>query len=147
MIPIALQNLIEAQQGIVRRSRRDAAIAAILELGVAPTSDFAEFYQNYKVTSFHSDHSDEQLCDVSEPSKEIATGTQFIREVWGLPESLICFTDAQAEGAFLYDRETGAVWDFSLATRDDFVSGKEKPRWSSFFHFLSWYIGGEGVGR
>jgi hypothetical protein len=141
MIPIKLKNLIEKQAGDVRRTNRVAAEHALCELGVPLDSEFAEFYLNYKITLFQSDASDEQLCDVTEPSAEVAQGTQFVHKVWGLPEQYVCFSSIQGEGAYLYDRNTGKVWNFSLASRDAFLAGKEQSGWHCFYDFLVWYLG------
>ena len=143
MIPKALKASIERQVGDARRMNREGALRALEELGVPQESEFSEFYENYQITIFESPISHEQLCDVLEPSKQVALGTRFVREVWGLPDNYICFTSAEGEGAYLYDRSSGKVFDFSLATRDEFVSGKEGPRWDGFFEFMLWYLEGE----
>ena len=140
MIPDKLRFLVEQQAGDVARSNLVAAQRALSELEIPPESEFAEFYRTYRVTLFQSDVSDEQLCDISEPSTEIAKGTRFVREVWKIPEQYICLTSVQGEGAYLYDKSTGKVWDFALASRDAFLSGRERPKWDSFFDFMTWYL-------
>lgn len=140
MIPESLITLVEKQPGNVKRLDRHAVTRALSDLGVPLDSEFAEFYLNYKITIYNSDVSDEQLCDVAEPSCEVAVGTKFAHEVWGLPARYVCFTSAQGDGGYLYEVDTGMVWDFSLSTRDNFFSGKEQPRWKSFFAFMVWYL-------
>ena len=142
MIPPKLKRLVEQQPGHVIRSDRATAERALSELGVPFESEFAQFYLSYKVTLFRSDVSGEQLCDIAEPTAEVAAGTRFVREVWGLPEKYICFTSVQGEGAYLYDRESCQVWDFELASGEAFLAGKQKPTWNSFFDFMRWYLGG-----
>lgn len=140
MLSAELRQLIEQQPGDVKRSNRQVAERALTQLGVSLDSEFAEFYLSYRITLFRSDVSDEQLCDIAEPSPEVAQGTQFARQVWNIPEQYVCFTSVQGEGAYLYDSATGAVWDFSLAKQAEFLAGRERPRWNSFFEFLTWYL-------
>jgi hypothetical protein len=67
-------------------------------------------------------------------------GTEFVHDVWELPQHLICLTSCQSEGCYLYDRNSGAVLDFSLADRELFLAGGVALKWDSFFQFLSWYL-------
>lgn len=138
-----MRKLIEQQAGIVRRSDRSKAEEAVADLGVPLDSEFAWFFTNYLIELFVSPVSFESIREISEPSTEIKSGTEFAREVWELPARYICFTTCQGEGGYLYDKESGAVFDFSLAKRDAFVEGREPPRWRSFFEFLHWYLAGE----
>lgn len=101
MIPKSLKALVESQPGNVKRTNRDNAARALSDLGIPLDSEFAEFYLNYKITLFCSEVSDEQLCDVAEPYCEVAVGTRFAHDVWGVPERYICFTSAQGEGVSL----------------------------------------------
>jgi hypothetical protein len=136
-----LRKVVERKPGIVLRPDRARAEQALSELDIPLDSEFAEFFLEYMIELFVSPVSDESICDVSEPSCEVMAGTEFVHEVWGLPEQFICFTTVEGEGGYLYDRTTGSVWDFSLATRDAFVNGCERPRWQSFFEFMAWYLG------
>jgi hypothetical protein len=147
MVPPLLKNLIEQQKGEVNRSDRAAAETALIALGIPLESELAEFFLNYQISLFQSGVSDEQLCDIAEPSEEIAAGTQYVREAWQLPERYICLTSAQGEGAYLYEKNTGKVWDFNLASREAFLAGKENARWNGFFEFLAWYLSGEPLSR
>lgn len=139
-----IRRLIERQSGIVARSDRSKAEDALNDLGVPLDCEFAWFFTNYMIQLFVSPVSFESIRDVSEPSTEIKYGTEFAHEVWELPERYVCFTTCEGEGGYLYDKESGAVFDFSLATRDAFVEGRESPRWRSFFEFMSWYLGENG---
>lgn len=143
MIPDDLRWLVEKQLGHVHRRDRAKAERALAELGIHADSEFAQFFRDYAITLFGSDVSNEELVDIAEPTFRIAAGTRFVQEVWELPERYICFTSCQGEGGYLYDKESGAVFDFSLATRDAFVEGLEPARWGSFFEFMCWYLGGE----
>ena len=141
MIPSQLKTLIEKQPGDRIRTDRAAAERALAELGVSADSEFAQLYLAYKLLSFRSEVSYEELVDVAEPNRAVAVGTQFAHEVWGLPEKYVAFTSLEGEGAYLYDRETGQVWDFELASKDAFLARRQQPKFNSFFEFMEWYLG------
>ena len=105
-------------------------------------SQFAQLYLAYKLLSFQSDVSYEELIDVAKPNRAVAVGTRFAHEIWGLPDKYVAFTSIEGEGAYLYDRENGQVWEFELASRDAFLAGMQQPKWNSFFEFMEWYLGG-----
>jgi hypothetical protein len=143
MIPDELRRLVEKQRGHIHRNDCTKVERALSELGISRDSEFAQFFLEYVITFFPSSVSDEELCDIAEPTFQIRAGTTFAHEVWELPERYVCFTTCEGEGGYLYDKESGAVFDFSLATRDAFVEGREPPRWRSFFEFMRWYLGDE----
>jgi hypothetical protein len=144
MIPEELRSKVEQQPGNIHRSNSEAVDQALEELGIAPGSEFGAFFREYVITFFRSDVSDEELCDLLEPTAEISAGTRFVREMWELPEQYVCLSNIQGEGAYLYDRNTGEVWDFYLAHREDFLAGKQKPISKGFFEFMSWYLNCSG---
>jgi hypothetical protein len=139
MIPKKLANLIESQPGEIFRSDRATAVLALKELDIDPNSEIAEFFLTYQITLFRSESSFETLCDID--NDEISTGTNFIHEVWGLPDNYICLTTCEGEGCYLYDKNNGTVCDFDLGEREKFLNGKIKTQWPSFFDFLAWYLG------
>ena len=143
MVPDQLIELVEQQAGNVHRSNPEIVRNALLELGVSLESEFAEFFLSFAITLFLSDVSDEELCDIAEPTEQIKVGTEFVHEVWGIPENYICFTTAEGEGAYLYDKVSGGVWDFELASRKRFLSCEIGAQWESFFGFMIWYLGGQ----
>ncbi len=112
-------------------------------LGVRLDGQLAEFFRRYRITFFQSAVSYVELCDILDPTPEVAIGTRFVREVWELPRNFVCLTSAEGEGAYLYDVLTEAVWDLCLADRDSFVSGRARPTWDSFYDFLTWYLNAE----
>ncbi|WP_343742078.1 hypothetical protein [Herbaspirillum huttiense] len=131
MIPYELKTKIERQPGKVYRSNQPSVSEALFELDITPESEFAEFFRAYVITFFDSDVSDEQLCDLLEPNKEILAGTNFVREVSNLPDRHICLTTVQGEGAYLYDKDTGTVFEVDLAKRDEFLIGAISRTWGA----------------
>jgi len=144
MIPSHLTKLIEQQPGERIRTNRAAAEQALADLGVPLDSEFAQLYLAYRLLSFRSEVSNEDIVDVAEPRREVAVGTRFAHEAWKLPDKYVAFTSMEGEGAYLYDKETGQVWDFELASREAFLAGKQQPKWNSFFEFMTWYLGDSG---
>ncbi|WP_028622118.1 hypothetical protein [Pseudomonas sp. Ant30-3] len=140
MIPNELIKLIEKQPGDIHRTDKRSVTEALTALNISLDSELSEFFLNYTITLFRSNSSDEELCDIADPSNEIEVGTNFIHEVWELPENFICLTSVQSEGCYLYDKNSEEVLDFSLANRDDFLAGKQQLKWSGFFEFLIWYL-------
>lgn len=142
MIPAALCSEVERQPGNVFRTDPAAVDEALGALGIPLDSEFGEFFRKYVITFFCSSVSDEELCDLLEPTAEISLGTRFIHEVWGLPDRFVCLTSLQGEGAYLYDRITGEIFDFDLAHRDAFVAGHREPISKGFHDFMMWYLTG-----
>lgn len=136
MIPKDLVNLIEKQSERTTSIDKKSAACALEKLGIPLDSEFGEIFLNYLPANFQSSVSDEYICDISEPTEQISVGTEFIHEMWELPENYICFTSLQGEGGYLLDKNSGGVWDFDLAQYDDFVSGLTPPRWTGFFDFI-----------
>jgi hypothetical protein len=140
MIPTSLSILVEKQSGNVHRSNLSAVEFALTELKIPLDSEFAKFFLTYTITLYKSSVSAEQLCDIADPTPEIAFGTRYVHDVWELPEQYICISSIQGEGAYLYDVKTGKVWDFDLASREAFVSGLQRENWNSFYDFMIWYL-------
>ncbi|MBX8547949.1 SMI1/KNR4 family protein [Pseudomonas cichorii] len=140
MIPSHLINLIEKQPGDIHRKQKDSVIDALNTLGINLYSEIGEFFLNYVITFFQGSTSSIELLDIVEPSNEIEACTDFIREVWELPDNFISLTGIQGEGCYLYDKNSGEVLDFDLEKRDEFLAGKHQLKWNSFFEFLTWYL-------
>lgn len=122
-------------------------------LGINSDSELGSFYLNYDPSLLHSNTSYEQLQDVIAPAigdappidiepwkSPVGMATRFVREVWIIPNDIICLTTTEGEGAYLCSMNSGVVFDFSLADQNELASGKLKPRWQSFFEFLQWYL-------
>ena len=140
MIPTLLSILVEKQSGNVHRSNFFAAEFALTDLKIPLDSEIAKFFLHYTITLYKSAVSEEQLCDIADPTPEIALGTKYVHDVWELPEQYICISSIQGEGAYLYDVKTGKVWDFDLASREAFISGRQQAKWNSFYDFMMWYL-------
>ncbi|MGZ0704132.1 SMI1/KNR4 family protein [Pseudomonas sp. L5B5] len=140
MIPPQLIALIEALPSFRPRPDTAEVTRALATLGIALDSEFAQIYLAYHPADFESRASYEVLMDIDGPSDEILMCTEFIHEVWELPENFIAFTSLQGEGGYLLDKDSGGVWDFDLGDWEAFVAGRIPARWASFFEFITWYL-------
>ncbi|AZC58104.1 hypothetical protein [Pseudomonas chlororaphis] len=140
MIPSHLIKLIEKQPGDIYRDNKDSVIDALNTLNISLDSEIGELFLNYAITFFQGNILNTELLDIVDPSNEIEACTNFIHEVWELPEDFISLTGIQGEGCYLYDKNSGEVLDFDLAKRDEFLAGEHQLKWNSFFEFLTWYL-------
>ncbi|WP_265531438.1 SMI1/KNR4 family protein [Pseudomonas saponiphila] len=140
MIPQQLVTLIESQPSFRPRPDTAEVTRALNNLGIALDSEFAQIYLAYHPADFESRGSYEVLMDIAEPTEEILMGTEFIHEVWELPENFVAFTSLQGQGGYLLDKISGGVWDFDLGDREAFVAGRLPARWASFFEFIHWLL-------
>lgn len=143
MIPAQLAALIEAQPDHHPRTDIARATQALNRLGIALDSEFAQIYLACHPGDFESRASYEMISDIAEPTEQILMGTEFIHEVWELPQNFIAFTSLQGEGGYLLDKDSGGVWDFDLAHWEDFTAGRIPARWSGFFEFITWLLTAE----
>lgn len=142
LVPDKIQRLVLSQKGNVVRTARERARAELAKLGVREGSEIHSFFSEFQIGLFISRSSYEELSDVCEPTPQIWVGTQFVRDVWELPEEFICLTSVQGEGCYLYSNVTESVYDFSLAEREQFLRAP-RPVWKGFFEFIEWYLGEE----
>jgi len=153
MIPQHIQHLLDEGSYSPRTEGKEAIRETLDVLGIESSSQLGSFYLEYDPTFLRSSEACEELLDVLVPTVEgqhydefdpletpVGMETEFVREVWEVPETMICFSTTDAEGAFLYDLSSGAVYDFSLSQQDKLSNGTLSPRWSSFFEFLEWYL-------
>jgi hypothetical protein len=54
------------------------------------------------------------------------------------------FSSILCSGSYFYDKKTDAVYDVDWGEMDDFMAGKLKPIFTSFYAFLEWYYSEEG---
>ncbi|MCU1768450.1 SMI1/KNR4 family protein [Pseudomonas protegens] len=140
MIPAPLIALIEAQPRYRPLPESTEVTLALEALGIAPDSEFAQIYLACHPADFSSRASDEVLLDIAGPGEEVRMGTEFIHEVWELPENFVAFTSLQGEGGYLLDKDSGGVWDFDLGDWEAFVAGRIPARWAGFFEFITWLL-------
>ena len=60
-----------------------------------------------------------------------------------LTDRYLRISSIEGQGSYFYDKETDAVYDVGWDEMDDFMAGKLKPLFTSFYDFLEWYYGDE----
>lgn len=62
------------QKGQVLRTARDVARTELSSAGVREGCELHSFFSKFQIGFFKCHSSDEELCDICEPTPEIATG-------------------------------------------------------------------------
>ena len=153
MLPASIQQLL-TDKGNSKRSNDQEVIRKTLNaLAIDPDSELACFYLSFDPSFLQSNTSYEQLEDVVvaavdgadravvDPSETpVGMATAFVRDVWEVPDTMVCLTTTEGEGAYLYDLSSGAIYDFNLNQQVELCNGTLSPRWNSFFEFIAWYL-------
>lgn len=140
MIPAPVRTYLAKDTGDITRYDRNTALQVLQGLGVDPGSEFGEFYLEYQ-GSFISPRPVAELLDIEGPAiPAIPDQTEYARDRYQLAERFLALTSDESEGMYLYNRDDRAVYDFDLASYEDFMNGRIPPRWKTFNDFLSWYF-------
>jgi hypothetical protein len=110
------------------------------KLGISPTSTFFEYYLNY--------------CEEPEAYRvEDIYGLSQIRDDYNQPfwadkypniqERYLQLSSIEGEYSYFYDKQTDALYGVDWGEMDDFIAGKLKPLFTSFYDFLEWYYSEE----
>ena len=92
MIPSDLHNLMVKQPGNPARADSASAKEALRNLGVVLDSELGEFFLEFRVSTTRSKTSNEELADVASPTPQMAAATEFVREVYEVPDQFLCLT-------------------------------------------------------
>lgn len=163
MIPDKILTLLN-ERDYQPLSDEEQAIAAktLRALEVDESSQLWQVYSKYSVhmlNNFDFTKRTEALCELVEvisyfvdenknvvpratdlADTHIGSATLFVREVWTVPDNLVCLTSIEGEGGYLYDILTEAIYDFDLDQLNDLTTGQLQPRWKNFWSFLEWYL-------
>lgn len=142
MIPETIKAKIEKQPGEVHRDALSKARAqhALSKLGVDQESAFAKIYLEYDISAIHSNQTTE-LLDICFPDEdEILSATRFGREIYDVPEGYLCLTSGEGEGFFLYEIETGRIFDLDVDDMDVLSKDDRQARWNDFYELFEWYL-------
>lgn len=148
MIPLELRDLCDGKNAARGETGLRDVRRALELLNISPASELGQVAARYNLAMLtHQGPSREQLIDFCWPFDDIASAHEFIVSTWEIPDNFVPLTSCEGEGAYLYDRDAGGVWDFSLAERERFVAGECTPMFDSYFAFLTWYLGGNASPR
>ena len=140
MIPADVEELMKAQPAASGRDDASEVLRELGALGVQPEDELALFYVQYRAANVHSRRTSEELMDPAFPTPQLASATEFARETYEVGEEFLCLTSGEGEGFYLYEFSTGAIFDVDVDELDELESGSLKPRWSSFFDLMRWYL-------
>lgn len=141
MVPVVIKNKLDTVAYSLRQEHPQAVHDELSVLGLPIDSEIGELLSRYYMPLVSGAPS--ELIDIVSPNPEIRRSTKFIQEVWELPSRYLCISSTEGEGAFLYDKETGAVLNFNLGERDLLLQEKTPEQWPTFFDFLEWYLAHE----
>lgn len=108
----------------------------ILEiLGIDKNTAFYQFYIKFKSTCDEILELDEILEDYKNP---------FWADKYPvIQEKYLRISSIEGEGSYFYDKQTDELYDVDWKDMDDFMAGKLKPLFTSFYDFLEWYYSEE----
>jgi hypothetical protein len=138
-VPEHIRTLALSRPWDARRRRPDDVIEQLRKLGIEADSQLATFFREFIAPNLLSSSSLETLMDPASPSPQMGRATSFVREVWELPHEYVCLTSCEGEGCYLYSTRTGAVYDFELRTREEFLAN-QIAKWRDFNTFIEWYL-------
>lgn len=141
MIPLVITDLMAQQKGSVRRpaEQRAKVLNDLEQLGIGADTEFGEFFKEYRLSGVLSRRSIE-LQDLSSPTSQILSTTEFARDIYGLPEGFICLSSGEGDGFIAYSRCDGRVYDVRAADIDALGRGELAPKWDSIFRLMEWYL-------
>ena len=120
---------------------KNGSILVLKELGIPADSEFYEFYSTYYGRNLNYRGGASPIVDPSPPQKSLLRTAFFAREVWEVPEQYILFSTGEGEGGYLYNKEDGTVWDFTLGEQK-LLGTNALRHWHSFYEFMVWYLTG-----
>ena len=89
-------------------------------------------------------------CGVREEADCLSTLEQIIqnyqqpfwgRKYPGIEKRYLQLSSIEGEYSYFYDKETDALYGVDWKDMNDFMTGKLKPLFSTFYDFLEWYYG------
>jgi hypothetical protein len=144
MIPLTVERHLAMDGGNIARTDPNSAEEALVNLGVAPGSEFGQFYLKYR-GSFISPRPVAELLDIAGPAiPAIPDQTDYVRDRYHIPDQYLALTSDEGEGMYLYDKQDQAVYDLDIVMLEDFIHGRMAARWPTFNEFLVWYFAGTG---
>ncbi|MFJ4156373.1 hypothetical protein ACIPZF_16440 [Pseudomonas sp. NPDC089752] len=113
----------------------------LLDLGVAPDSDFMRFFLHVEdCPTFRSQNVEMFQVGWFLTYSSYEDTIRATHEM-GLPEQYLPLDDFQSERGFFYNRSTGEVLELEAGPLlEQFLAGEVTPQWPDFNAFLEWYF-------
>ena len=120
---------------------QDDRIGVLKDMKINDNTTFYEFFKNYaEESSRHNVDLLYGLCEIYEDYKQPFHADNYPN----ITDRYLRISSIEGEGSYFYDKKTDAVYDVDWGDMDDFMSGKLKPIFTSFYAFLEWYYSEEG---
>jgi len=85
----------------------------------------------------------EELYDLERIMKEMKQPFCMWEKYPQIGKRYLQLSSIEGQGSYFYDKETDALYDVGWDEMDDFMAGKLKPLFTSFYDFLEWYYSEE----
>jgi hypothetical protein len=115
----------------------------LIEMGINPNTAFYEYYVAFISTDSSENEEVDLLYDLDEIYEDYKQ--PFHADNYpNITDRYLRISSIEGEGSYFYDKKTDAVYDVDWGEMDDFMVGKLKPIFTSFYAFLEWYYSEEG---
>ncbi len=120
----------------------DESIKILDNIGIRKDTSFYEFYSTFTGI----DSSEQQGADLMYSLEEILE--DYKQPYWGdkypgIQKRYLQLSSIEGEYSYFYDKETDALYGVDWGEMEDFINGKLKPLFTSFYDFLEWYYSEE----
>jgi hypothetical protein len=124
------------------QAQRRLDAGCVTELGLDPSDPMILFFEQHE-GPFCSSKTSHCLLDIQpgDPTGSVFESTKVVRLQFGWPPHLLVLTDLVANGAYVYERRGGRVYNVDFEGGERLLlSGRLEPEFASFQSFLQWYF-------
>ena len=120
---------------------QEDAILSLEKMNILKKTAFYEYYLNGFNQSSYNLEGDllYGLSEILEDYKKPFWSSQYP----GIEKRYLRLSSIEGEWSYFYDKETDALYGVDWGGMDDFMAGKLKPLFTSFYDFLEWYYSEE----
>jgi len=141
MIPQNIADAIDALPGNHKRRPEDLPKVEenLARLGLLEHDQIADFYRTYMSASIGRDGMAE-LLDICVPNDSLFNATEFACDAYDLRGPFVCLTTGEGEGFYLFDKDTGGIFDVAVSDFGALEAGELKPAWPNFLALIESYV-------
>ncbi len=121
---------------------RDEAIHTLNMLSINNNTAFYEFYSKFTGID-SSEREDADLMYAIDEIYEDYKNPFWSDKYPNIGQKYLQLSSIEGEYSYFYDKETDALYGVDWSDMDDFMAGKLKPLFTSFYDFLEWYYSEE----
>ena len=121
---------------------KNESIKILNQLGIKKNTAFYEFYSTFSGI----DSSEQEDADLMYHLNEVLDN--YNQPFWGekypgIEKKYLQLSSIEGEYSYFYDKENDSLYGVDWGEMDDFMNGKLKPLFTSFYDFLEWYYSEE----